>query len=411
MLSKEEKMEKLVELGININQISDLDLMLEKVLTEAMHLFSADAGSIYIKEEDKLNFSYSKNETFQKALEPGEKLRYTTFSVPINNKSIAGYVANNGKILNIPDAYNIPKSYPVTFNKSFDELTGYRTKSMLTLPLFNSRKQTVGVLQLINATTSNGKKVKFLKNDEPLVQHFALYAANALERTQMTRTTIMRMISMAELRDPKETGPHVNRVAAYSVEIFEAYAKKKKMAQEEIDAKRDAFRMAAMLHDVGKVAISDTILKKPGSFTNDEYEIMKTHTTLGANLFNDAQSNFDEISAEIALNHHEKWDGTGYPGFVDIHTGKPLPGYEKKDGKARGKREEEIPLYGRIVALADVYDALCSKRVYKEAWTEEKVLETLRKDSGTHFDPELIDVFFDIYDVIDSISKRYPDNE
>ncbi len=411
MLTKKQKMERLVELGIEINQISDLDFMLEKLLSEARHLFSADAGSIYIKTEDKLKFSYSQNHTLQKRLEPGKKLRYTTFSIPIDNNSIAGYVANNGVILNISDAYKIPKSYPVSFNSSFDKMVGYHTKSMLTLPLINSRKQIVGVLQLINAMNDKGEVVKFAKTDEALVQHFALYAANALERTQMTRTTIMRMISMAELRDPKETGPHVNRVASYSVEIFEAYAKKKKMPCKDIDAKRDAFRMAAMLHDVGKVAISDTILKKPGRFTDKEYEIMKTHTIQGAQLFNDAQSKFDEISALVALNHHEKWDGTGYPGHVDVNTGKPLPGYEDKNSKPRGKREDEIPLEGRIVAIADVYDALCSRRVYKEAWTEEHVLETLKKDAGSHFDPELVDIFFDIYDVISSIGKLYPDND
>ncbi len=411
MLSKKQKMEKLVDLGIVINQISDLDFMLEKVLTEARHLFSADAGSIYIKTDGKLKFSYSQNHTLQNRLEKGKKLLYTTFSIPIDNNSIAGYVANNGVILNIRDAYKIPRSYPVTFNSSFDTMVGYHTKSMLTLPLTNSRKQIVGVIQLINATDDKGKVLKFSKTDESLVQHFALYAANAIERTQMTRTTIMRMISMAELRDPKETGPHVNRVASYSVEIFEACAKKKKMPQEEIDAKRDSFRMAAMLHDVGKVAISDTILKKPGKFTYDEYEVMKTHTILGAQLFGDAQSKFDEISSIVSLTHHEKWDGTGYPGFIDINTGKSLPGYEDKNGNPRGKRKEEIPLYGRIVAIADVYDALCSSRVYKKAWTEEQVLETLQKDSGTHFDPELIDVFFDIYDVISSVSKLYPDNE
>jgi GAF domain-containing protein len=223
-------MDRLVEIGIEINQISDLDFMLEKVLTEARHLFSADAGSIYIKTEDKLKFSYSQNHTLQNRLEKGKKLEYTTFSIPIDNNSIAGYVANNGKPLNIPDAYTIPKSYPVSFNSSFDKMVGYHTKSMLTLPLSNSRKQIIGVLQLINATDDDGKIRKFRKTDESLVKHFALYAANAIERAQMTRTTIMRMISMAELRDPKETGPHVNRVAYYYVEIFEAYAKRKKNA-------------------------------------------------------------------------------------------------------------------------------------------------------------------------------------
>jgi response regulator RpfG family c-di-GMP phosphodiesterase len=280
---------------------------------------------------------------------------------------------------------------------------------MLTVPLTNTRNQIIGVLQLINAQDDNGKIITFLEEDEPLIHHFANYAANAIERAQLTRTTIERMISMAELRDPKETGPHVNRVAAYSLEIYETYARHKNIPKEEIDSQRDAIRMAAMLHDVGKVAISDVILKKPGRFTEDEFEVMKQHTTLGARLFKDARSVFDEIASEVAMNHHERWDGNGYPGHIDLDTGDPLPEYSDGNGKIRGKKGDEIPLFGRIVALADVYDALSCKRVYKEAWDKEKVLETIREGKGTHFDPDIVDAFFESLDVIEAIQKRYPD--
>ncbi len=409
MLERKQKLNRLLQFGIEISQVADLDLLIEKILSEARYLLNADAGSIYIRDEDKLLFSYAQNETMQKKLAPGKKLIYTTFSMPITNNSIAGYVANNGELLNIPDAYEISPDVPYSFDSSYDKLVGYRTQSMLTLPMKNNRAQIIGVLQLINAWDENGNIVPFHKEDEPLVQHLAIYAANAIERAQMTRTTIMRMISMAELRDPKETGPHVNRVASYAVEIYEAYAKAHGISQKEIDAQRDKLRLAAMLHDVGKVAISDLILKKPARFTDEEYEIMKTHTLHGARLFKDARSEFDEFSAEVALNHHERWDGKGYPGYVDVETGEPLPGKTLENGKPKGKSGADIPLLGRIVAIADVYDALVSRRVYKEAWDEQKVLDTLREERGKQFDPELIDIFFGIYEVIQSIRKRYPD--
>ncbi len=409
MLDRKEKLARLIQIGIDVNHIRDLDVLLEKILSEARALVCADAGSIYIKEDSNLKFSYAQNDTLQKKLPHGKKLIYTTFSMPINNHSIAGFVANNGKTLNIPDAYQISTNLPFSFDKSFDEKVGYETHSILAEPLQNTRGQIIGVLQLINAKNDSAEIEPFDVDDEPLIQHFANYAANAIERAQLTRTTIMRMISMAELRDPKETGPHVNRVAAYSLELFEAYAKKRNMPKDAVESQRDSLRMAAMLHDVGKVAISDLILKKPGRFTDDEYEIMKQHTILGARLFKDARSEFDEISAEVALNHHERWDGLGYPGFVDVTTGEPLAGYGDGNGNARGKRADEIPLFGRIVALADVYDALSSKRVYKEAWNEEQVLEVLKAESGKQFDQELVEVFFEILDVIHSIQQRYPD--
>jgi len=165
-----------------------------------------------------------------------------------------------------------------------------------------------------------------------------------------------------------------------------------------------------MLHDVGKVAISDLILKKPGGFDVDEFEIMKQHTILGARLFGDIQSEFDEVACQVALNHHEHWDGErGYPGHVDILTGAPLEGYSLPDGSPRPKKGEEIPLFGRIVALADVFDALSSKRVYKDAWEEDKALSIIKEEAGAQFDPELVDVFFSILEIIHSLQKRYVD--
>jgi response regulator RpfG family c-di-GMP phosphodiesterase len=215
------------------------------------------------------------------------------------------------------------------------------------------------------------------------------------------------MISMAELRDPKETGAHVNRVAGYAVEIYEVWASRRGVSRSEIAKNKDILRIAAMLHDVGKVAISDMILKKPARLDPAEYEIMKTHTYLGARLFAVSHSDFDEASAEVALSHHERWDGNGYPGYINVMSGQCLPGHETGEGKAMGRKGEEIPLFGRLVAIADVYDALSSQRVYKEAWDQEQVLDELRKERGKHFDPEMIDAFFIALDSINAVSKRY----
>ncbi|RPI92874.1 MAG: HD domain-containing protein, partial [Spirochaetales bacterium] len=151
------------------------------------------------------------------------------------------------------------------------------------------------------------------------------------------------------------------------------------------------------------------ILKKPAKFTEEEFEIMKRHTYLGARLFHERQSEFDEVAAVVALTHHENWDGTGYPGRVDGNTCEPID--QHAGGKTEPLKGEEIPIFGRIVALSDVYDALSSRRVYKEPWEEDSVLDEIKKLSGRKFDPELIDVFFENLDFIRSIRQRYPETD
>jgi HD-GYP domain-containing protein (c-di-GMP phosphodiesterase class II) len=280
---------------------------------------------------------------------------------------------------------------------------------VITIPLKTARKEILGILQIINAQDANKQVIPFSKADEKMMLHFASTAAVALERAQMTRAILLRMIRMSELHDPKETGAHVNRVGGYALELYEQWARRNQIDSKEIDRARDSLRMAAMLHDVGKVAISDVILKKPGRFNDDEFEVMKQHTILGARLFLDTQSDFDEAAMQVALSHHERWDGKGYPGYVDVATGEPLKDFRLADGTARGKKGEEIPIFGRIVALADVYDALSSARVYKEAWDEADVLAIIEEEAGHQFDPELVEIFFSSLNVLRSIQERYQD--
>jgi response regulator RpfG family c-di-GMP phosphodiesterase len=410
MLSEKDKLESIVSLGTELNQINDLDILLERVLFRARQWVNANAGSIYISDGKMLKFEYTQNDTLKSQLPEGEKLIYSTFSIPIDDKSIAGSVASTGQAINLPDVYNLPPDVTYHFSSNIDDATGYKTTSILTIPLKTAKGDVLGVLQIINAQDDDKNVIPFTKEDEKTMYHFGGVASIALERAKMTRSIIMRMISMAELHDPMETGAHVNRVGSFAVEIYENWAKRRKIPREEIDKKRDVLRMAAMLHDVGKIATSDMILKKPGRLNDEEFEIMKLHTVHGASLFLDKQSEFDEAAGIVALNHHERWDGSsrGYPGHIEVETGEPTEGKELNNGEAMPKKGEEIHLFGRIVALADVYDALASVRSYKEAWDEEKIIAILKEESGTHFDPELVEIFLEIFDTIKSIEERYP---
>ncbi len=408
-MNENQKLKEIIRLGSELHTVQDVDILLERILLEARKFASADAGTIYSRDGDQLVFSNTQNETQQKKLAPGKKLIYSLFTIPINKGSIAGYVAVTGKPLNIPDVYSISSEAPYRFDPTYDVKSGYRTSSMLTVPLKNVNGEILGVIQIINAKNQKGKIKTFSAVDEMYISHFAGSASMVLQRAILTRTLLLRMILMAELRDPRETGAHVNRVASYSVVLYEKWAQKAGLPEKEVMLSRDVLRMASMLHDAGKVAISDTILKKKARFTDEEYEIMKAHTYLGARLFRDRQSILDDVAAEVALTHHENWDGTGYPGKIDPMTGETLEAGE--DEKPLPLKGEEIPLFGRIVALADVFDALSSKRVYKEAWNEDDVLQEIRLLKGKKFDPALVEIFFESLEEIRAIQSRYPDEE
>lgn len=399
---KKNKVAAILTITEALNQIKDIDSLLDRVLLEARRFSRADAGSIYLLENQKLRINFVQNDTLTQK-ESGKKFLYQNHTLNINDQSMAGYVALTKKPLIIADAYRLDENVPYKFNRSFDELANYRTCSVLTVPLITSYGKLIGIMQIINAMDDKNTVIPFSNEDELVVSYFANHAAGCIEKAKMTREIILRMIKIAELRDPEETGAHVNRVGAYAIEIYSAWALNNRVPENEIKKIRDILRIAAMLHDVGKVAISDLVLKKNGPLSNDEFKQMKGHVIMGARLFKDSTSDWDDMAAEIALNHHEKWDGTGYPGEIaDIFAKGWHPG--------PGKKGLEIPLVARIVALADVYDALTSERVYKDCWPEEKVLQYIQKQKGKHFDPKLVDVFFSIYDVIRAIKSKYSEN-
>lgn len=200
--------------------------------------------------------------------------------------------------------------------------------------------------------------------------------------------TIYSLVKLAEMRDD-DTGAHIVRVSKFCKLIAEKLRSSSKYRQLLTDTYIEDLAKAAPLHDIGKVGIPDSILTKPGKLSDDEYEIMKRHTTIGSNTLSEVRKRFPDnnfiiFGSKIALYHHEKWDGTGYP---------------------HGLVEEEIPLSARIMAVADVYDALRSKRAYKEPFSHMKSIAIIAESSGKHFDPEIVDVFLACESEIEFIYK------
>lgn len=217
----------------------------------------------------------------------------------------------------------------------------------------------------------------------------------AQEITAIQDVTILAMASLAETRDP-ETGNHIRRTQHY-VKALATHLRHNPLYSEVItDTFIDLLYKSAPLHDIGKVGIPDRILLKPGRFTADEFELMKTHTTLGYKAIEHAEAAlgtpvaFLEMAKDIALYHQEKWDGSGYP---------------------EGLAGEAIPLSARLMAVADVYDALISRRVYKEGMPHEKAVGIIIDGRGSHFAPDLVDAFMAIEEQFRTIAQRFVDSD
>lgn len=366
--------------------------LLDNVLSKTREVAGADAGSIYLAEGDELVFAYSQNDT----LFPDStrnKSMYISMRLPVSKASIAGYVASTREILNIDDVHNIPSGRPFSFNSTFDEKTGYTSRSMLTLPICGTSGRMMGVLQLINSKNPRtGDVIPFspviVNSLRALMREVAVH----LEVSEQVYQSVYRLLRIAMLHDPSETGPHAERVGAIAAEIYQCWAEKNAVPPERLRTFKSQLRLAAMVHDIGKVGISDTLLKKPGKLTDEEFAIMKTHTVLGGELFTAESRDIADLAHEICCHHHQKWNGKGYPAV----NGAPLSG-------------EAIPLSARITAIADVFDALVSPRCYKEPWPFERALALLREEAGNHFDPELVGYFTGLLDTLDMIYARYPD--
>lgn len=380
------QLHKLNKIGIALTSEQNLDRLLEMIVSEARSLVNCDAGSLYIKRDNFLDFAVNQNDTLTKRMgEAKIKELFKAFSVPITKESVSGYTALTGEVLNIPDVYEIPKGMDYKINLDYDRRNQYRSRSMLVVPLKDNENKVIGVLQLINAMDESGNVISFSgEMVEELVCSLGSQAAIAIKNAQLARElkeayldTIYCLSEAAESKDI-DTGMHIQRVSNYSV----ALGKKLGLNENELEL----LLYASPMHDIGKVGIPDAVLLKPGRLDPEERKIIEQHTVIGAHILSKAKNPFSKVSKDIALTHHEKYDGTGYP------------------NKLKG---EEIPLAGRIVALADVFDALINKRCYKSAMPYEDACEIIKKESSHHFDPNVVTAFFEAYEDIREIFERY----
>ncbi len=313
----------------------------------------------------------AKEELFARVAMGLEARILPTLRFPIS-QGIAGYVARTGHTANVANAYRDPR-----FDPRFDELYHFETRSVLATPLKDPKGQIVGVLEIFNKV----RGTRFDKQDEGLLMLIASQLTSTLENSRLLEElkrsnleAIYILAQAAEYRDQEDTAKHLKRISDYSTILARSIG----LSPEEVET----IRFASPLHDIGKIAISDAILKKPGRFSPEEMKEMQKHTLLGYEMLKDAQSPMLKLAREIALTHHERYDGMGYP------------------NKLKG---EEIPLASRIVSLTDVFDALSAERVYKPPWPLEKVLEHIKSQAGKHFDPEIVDVFMSNLPKIEAI--------
>jgi len=299
-------------------------------------------------------------------------------SIP-RDAGVAGYVAAHGKPLIINDPYNDPH-----FDRDVDKNTGYVTKNILTLPIYDAEGTTIGVFQAVNKLTD---PQEFTDTDVEHLLLAATYTGKTIEAARLQeeidttqRETIFTLAETCEMRS-KETGNHVKRVAEYSTLFAAAYGLGESEAM--------VLKLASPLHDIGKIAIPDSILLKPGKLTPEEWEVMKTHADLGYDMLRHSERKILKSSSIVAREHHERWDGKGYP---------------------RGLAGEEIHVYGRITAIADVYDALSSDRVYKKAWDSDRIVELLKEERGRQFEPALVDILLTRMHEFLEIKETYKDD-
>lgn len=373
------------------SRFEDIGTEVELLLTEARDATGADAGKVYFTTPDStLRLTYFQN-SFVLHGHSEARNHYFKLDLPVNERSIAGYATITHETVNIASASHIESGAPYSFDLTFDEATGYDTISMLTVPVIGTGGKVLAVIQLMNCMSDIGVPRAFDDAHARYVQLLAMQAAPYIMKAVMTRRLIDTMLRLSEMRDPLETGAHVQRVGAFAAEIYAQWATTKGMGYEEIMRDKDVLGLAAMLHDIGKVAIPDSVLKKPARLTDEEYAVMKTHCAIGAQMYAAAESPLERMAYEITLYHHQRWDGKGYTGDPEIPN---LSG-------------EAIPIWARVTSAADVLDALAFPRVYKPAWTFADVMAELERCAGTQFDPEVVRAAIDARDTLKAIADMY----
>ena len=367
--NKRDPLVALVKIGQSVSAETNIDSLLKVIAEETKEAIQADRCTVFL-------FDKENNELWSKValgLDNSE-IRFPA------DKGLAGHCVKTGETINIKDAYNDSR-----FNPEIDYKTGYKTKTILCMPIKNLQQKIIGAFQVLNKLEGY-----FTDEDEDLLVAIGSSAGIALENAQLFKTQqkmleeqkivfdsfIETLAASIDARD-KITAGHSSRVRMYSSLIAKAMG----LPDDEVSI----IEKAATLHDIGKIGIRDSVLQKEGRLTDDEYKHIQSHVEITHDILQKIHMSADfKKIAEIACSHHEKFDGTGY--------------YRHNNGN-------DIPLGGRILAVSDVFDAITSKRHYRDKMPIVKVMSILLKDSGTHFDSNVVDVFMNLK--CDSIIKVF----
>ena len=357
---KSDPLVSLVKIGRSITAVTDIDILLKVIAEETKIAIQADRCTVFMLDKDK-------NELWSKVAlgMDSQEIRFPA------DKGLAGYVVKTGEPLNIPDAYNDPR-----FNPDIDKETGYHTKTILCMPIKNNNQEIIGAFQVLNKLGG-----VFTKGDEDLLVAIGGSASIALENAQLFEqqkelykeqkvlfeSFIDTLATSIDARD-KITAGHSSRVKLYSMLLVDALDCDEKF--------KEIVEKAAILHDIGKIGIRDSVLQKEGKLTDEEYKHIQEHVRITHDILEKIHTSddFKQIT-EIACSHHEKFDGSGY--------------YRHLIG-------ENIPFGGRILAVADVFDAITSKRHYRDKMPIQNVIDILISGKDKHFDGKLVDMFLKI---------------
>jgi putative two-component system response regulator len=358
---------RIAQVGVALAGERYLPRLYELILRELLALTNAQIGVIYIREGDSVQVACSAGKIDEEDFPLQASMGWRNV---LTANSLCGAVILEDKILNISDVRVFPEEHPASLWPEFIPLEKTSVKSLLALPLNSPQSGHMGVATLLNARDSIGRVVSFDPEIEHLMMAVTAQAALAIQNVrwnmqlhQAYQDTLYRLSLAAEYREDP-SGSHIRRVSQYAGLMAQAMG----LPEERVEK----IRIASAMHDIGKLSIPEEVLLKPGKFTPEEFEQMKRHTTLGAVFLGGSQTEILQIAERIALTHHEKWDGSGYP---------------------YGQAGADIPLEGRMVALADVFDALTTPRPYKSTMSFEKALDVLKAEAGKHFDPACVDAF------------------
>ncbi|TYQ18356.1 UNVERIFIED_CONTAM: response regulator RpfG family c-di-GMP phosphodiesterase [Acetivibrio alkalicellulosi] len=347
-------LEKIVEATNNLFEVQSINKLSSIVLDQITSILCINSSSMYKKPSGFIAFK-----------ENGD------FFITSGNGSYAKHINKRVKDVTFLNSYQ----------KIEDTLREKRTISIddNLIIHFKSNSNMEYILYIENI-------IEYNDIDNTLIEIFSSNISSAFENTSLNlklrdtqKEIIFTLGEIAEARS-KETGNHVKRVAEFSKLIALKYG----LSEEE----SEVISLASAMHDIGKMGIPSSILNKPGKLTKEEFEVMKTHTEIGYQMLEGSNKDIIKTASIIALQHHEKYNGTGYP---------------------NGLKGNDIHIYGRITAIADVFDALGTVRVYKPAWELDKIIEYFKEERGKHFDPNLLDIFFKYINEVLAIRDSFPD--